>query len=309
MSLTAEPDTPPTAESLVLEPSDRKQAVLDLIRSARRELILSIFRCDDFKILDALAEAVHRGVRVRAILTQRAKNWDKRLQDLGVFLDSMGADVCRYAGSRTKYHAKYMVADRGPALVASLNFTRKCLEKSCDFILVSHDSEIAEGLVDLFETDCNNPDAGLPPRFPSGLIAGPEQARDRFLEMIESAGRSIRIIDHRVTDREVLAALRSKQAAGIVVQVLGQGGVAGLVSHGKMLLIDDTVAAIGSISLSRPSLNVRREVAAVVRDPANVAALKRFFEIRGTAGEAFGASEWSVPDQVVEEEDSQDDLD
>ena len=80
-------------ERLVLNPEERREAVLDVIRGARRELVLSLFRCDDFKILDGLAMAVQRKVRVRALLTPTAKNWDKRLQDLGVFLESMGAEV------------------------------------------------------------------------------------------------------------------------------------------------------------------------------------------------------------------------
>ena len=121
------------------QPGERRDTVLDVIRGARHDLVLSLFRCDDFKVLDALASAVERKVRVRALLTPHAKNWDHRLQDLGVFLESMGAEVYRYAGTHSKYHAKYIVADSGPALVASLNFTRKCFQKTCDFILVTHD--------------------------------------------------------------------------------------------------------------------------------------------------------------------------
>ena len=142
MSSPLQPSAQPPAERLVLEPGERRDAVLDVIRGARRELVLSVFRCDDFKILDALADAVHRKVRVRALLTQRAKNWDKRLQDLEVFLDSMGAEVHRYAGAQTKYHAKYIVADDGPALIASLNFTRKCFDKTCDFLVVTHEPAV-----------------------------------------------------------------------------------------------------------------------------------------------------------------------
>src|SRR5436305_8660498 len=165
MSSCVQPSIPSPVERLVWEPSERREAVLDVIRGARRELVLSVFRCDDFKILDALGDAVHRKVRVRALLTPRAKNWDKRLKDLGVFLESMGAEVQRYAGAQTKYHAKYIVADDGPALIASLNLTRKCFEKTCDFIVITCEPETVAGLTQLFETDCRDPDAALPDGF------------------------------------------------------------------------------------------------------------------------------------------------
>src|ERR1051326_262308 len=125
--MSSHPQSAGTAERLVINKSQRRDAILELINSAEKELLLSVFRCDDFKILDALADAVHRGVRVRALFTPRAQAWTKRLKDLEMFLDSMGAEVHRYAGMRSKYHAKYIVADGERALIASLNFTYKCL--------------------------------------------------------------------------------------------------------------------------------------------------------------------------------------
>lgn len=286
------------------QPGERRDAVLDVIRQARRDLVLSVFRCDDFKILDALADAVNRKVRVRALLTQHAKNWDKRLQDLEVFLDSMGAEVHRYAGAQAKYHAKYIVADDGPALIASLNFTRKCFDKTCDFLVVTHEPAVTSGLRALFDMDCESPDSGVPPNLADDLVVGPELARARFQEILSGATRTIRIIDHRLTDPGFVALLRERQAAGVSVQVLGLGAVAGLVSHGKMMLVDDTTAVIGSISLSPPALNSRREVAAVIRIPANAEELARFFETHGTAGSV--PNEWSVPDQLTDDDDADD---
>ena len=169
------PQTPSSAERLVIDPAERRSAVLEVIRGARRELVLSVFRCDDFKILDALGDAVQRRVRVRALLTPRAKNWDRRLQDLGVFLESMGAEVHRYAGARTKYHAKYLVADDALALIASLNFARKCFDRTCDFLLITTEPAIVAGLKSLFEMDCQAPDSGLP-NLSDALIIGPEPA-------------------------------------------------------------------------------------------------------------------------------------
>jgi phosphatidylserine/phosphatidylglycerophosphate/cardiolipin synthase-like enzyme len=297
MASSFQSEVPGRSERLVLDPAYRREAVLDVIRGARRELVLSVFRCDDFKVLDELASAVQRKVRVRALLTPHAKNWDRRLQDLGVFLESMGAEVHRYAGSHSKYHAKYIVADAGPALVASLNFTRKCFQQTCDFILITHDPKIVSDLVRLFEQDCHSPDSPLPAGFSDSLIVGPDTARTGFLKMLGAARRTIRIIDHRVNDPAVVALLRDRQAAGVSVQVLGLGAISGQLSHGKMLLIDEDVAAIGSISLFPSALNERREVAVLVRESSNVDKLRSFFEMARREG-LGGVSEWSVAERL-----------
>jgi cardiolipin synthase len=303
MTSAVQPHTPDPIEKLVLEPIDRRSAILDVIRGARQELVLSVFRCDDFKILDALADAVQRKVRVRALLTQRAKNWDKRLQALGVFLESMGAEVHRYSGARTKYHAKYVVADDRVALIASLNFTRKCFERTCDFLLTTGEPSIVVGLRALFELDCHAPDSGIPDDLSRSLVVGPEHARSTFRELLAGAQRTIRIIDHRLSDPEFVVLLRERQVAGVSVQVLGLGAVAGLTSHGKLMLVDDILAVIGSISLSPPALNVRREVAAIIRDPANVATLVQFFEKNATSGIVL--NEWSVPERLPEDDEDE----
>jgi phosphatidylserine/phosphatidylglycerophosphate/cardiolipin synthase-like enzyme len=109
-----------------------------------------------------------------------------------------------------------------------------------------------------------------------------------------------------VSDPQVVAVLRNCQAAGVSVQVLGQGAVAGLLSHGKMMLVDDEAAAIGSISLSPPSLNIRREVAVMIRDPGNRAELKQFFDKRARPDEGTVPAEWSVPDSADTFDDDDD---
>src|SRR5207247_10448424 len=119
------------------------------------------FRCDDFTILDEVAAAVQRGVQVRILITQRARGWKKKLQELTLLLRSLGADVRPYESSVMKYHAKYIVADDGPALVTSLNFTRKCFESTRDFLVFSDDHEVVTGLKMLLETACDTPTAPL----------------------------------------------------------------------------------------------------------------------------------------------------
>ncbi len=70
----------PSGEWTVLAPGERREAVLRVIRSAKDRLILSLFRCDDFKVLDELGEVRRRKVRVEVLLTSRAKGGKKRHQ-------------------------------------------------------------------------------------------------------------------------------------------------------------------------------------------------------------------------------------
>lgn len=270
---------PVRPDLLILSPAERRDTLLHVIRGARKRLVLSLFRCDDEKVMEELSEALERNVKVEALITRRAKGWDKKLKDLQNSLEDLGAVVRRYEGngSKTKYHAKYLVADEGPALVGSLNFTSKCFRATCDFLLVTYDPGVVGGLQRLFEADCRAPGNGLPRGLSNRLIIGPEQARARYTLLLENAKRSIRIIDHRVMDPAMVALLRAKREAGVTVEILGRGEIPGLRSHGKMLLVDDEVAVLGSISLSPPSLNERREVAILVTEPGSVARLDDFF--------------------------------
>lgn len=265
-------------ERVISAPEERRQAVLDVIRSAQERLQLSLFRCDDQAVLDALAEAVQRGVMVRALLTGRAKRSKKQLKRLYKFLQECGVDVRRYADPVVRYHAKYVVADDGPGLVASLNFTRKCFEDTCDFLLVSHDTELVTALTRLFDADWCTVTGGLPDLPGDRLIVGPEQARRRFEALLRQATHRIRLIDPKINDPAMLTLLKAREADGIDVDVRAQDGLGSLVPHGKLLLIDDSAAVLGSISLSTLALEFRRELAVVIREKASLRALDNFWE-------------------------------
>jgi hypothetical protein len=105
MSPGRRPNAGSAKERLVLDPVERKAALLGVIGAAKRRLILSLFRCDDFSVLDALAAALERGCEVEAVLTKRAKGGKKRLKKLWGALEEMGAVVTRYADPVVKYHA------------------------------------------------------------------------------------------------------------------------------------------------------------------------------------------------------------
>jgi cardiolipin synthase A/B len=269
---------PAAAERLILAPAERKAAILKVIGAARRRLVLSLFRCDDYSIVDALAAALERGCQVEAILTKRAKGGKKRLKKLWGALEEMGAVVTRYADPVVKYHAKYLVADGTTAIITTLNPTRKCFTRTWDAVLITRDPSVVKGLQTLFRADA----AGkpLPSRRPISrrLIVGPERSRAEIRGLIAGARSSIEILDHKLSDPDVVALLRERRDEGIAVTVLGKHPAGGFTPHGKMMVIDKARAVLGSTALSTLSLDFRREVSIVIHDPRLVKQLDTSYQ-------------------------------
>jgi phosphatidylserine/phosphatidylglycerophosphate/cardiolipin synthase-like enzyme len=275
----------PEPDQVILAIRQRRETVLQVIRSARERLLISVFRCTDVTVLDAIGEALNRKVDVRFLMTPRARGWEKRLKALSSYLESMGAKVHPYSDPVVKYHAKYLLADDGPALITSLNLTAKCFGATCDFILLTHDPGVVAGLRELFDVDWLAPHSTLSSQLSPRLIVGPERARVQFTALLESARRSIHIIDHKLDDPAIRALLKSKKAQGLDVQVLGEGNLGGLLAHGKLMIIDGRIAAIGSMAQTALSLDFRREIAVTVEEPKCVRKLKNFYRLLASGRE------------------------
>ena len=262
---------------IVTSVDDRRETILSVIRGARREISLSLFRCNDEAIFGALADATARGVAVNALITSRAKGGQKKLQKLWEALQATGASIASHTDPVVKYHAKYLIADDGPAVVGSCNFTRKCFTKTWDAIVVTHDPTVVEGLRELMRADREGrraPDTVTPQ-----LVIGPERARRQLTRLIEGATERIRIVDPKLSDPDLLALLNARRAAGLAVDVFGSKRTGELKSHGKIMLVDNRIAVVGSLALAALSLDFRREVAIIVEEPDAVAEVQRLFEL------------------------------
>lgn len=271
-------------ERLVIAPRLRRRTILAAVRSAQTHLGLSIFRCDDAAVLNALAAAVRRGVHVQVLMTARARAAGPHLDALHAWLAGQGIDVRRYDGGM-KYHAKFLVADGRLALVTTLNYTERCLAHTCDFTLVSRDAAVVSALTELFAADWTQRPAAFTPVQRDRLIVGPDHGpRERFAALVGEARRRLRILDAKLSDPQIVARLGDRQRAGITIETASRRDVRPLRRHGKLLVVDDAVAVIGSLSLSARALDRRRELAVVIRDPRLVAELNAFWQTHAARG-------------------------
>jgi cardiolipin synthase len=265
----------PSADRLVVDPADRRRELVDVIRGARREITLSLFRCNDEAIFAELAAATARGVAVDVLVTSRSKGGKKRRETLWSALERTGATVHAYNDHVVKYHAKYLVADDGPAVVASLNFTRKCFKKTWDALVVTHDPAVVSGLKALMAADCSG--SPMPADLSPRLIVGPERARVQLTTLIKQARLRIQLIDAKVSDPDLVALLKTRRAEGIAVDLYGAKRLGELKSHGKIMLVDDSTLVVGSLALAALSLDFRREVAIIVTDEPAIEEARQLF--------------------------------
>jgi len=262
-------------DRLVTSVDERRAALIDVIRGAKTQITLSLFRCNDDEILDELAAAAARGVAVDVLVTSRAKGGRKRIRKLWRALADTGATLHAYTDPVVKYHAKYLVADEGPAVVTSLNLTRKCFRKTCDALVITSDPGVVADLRRLWAADRDR--QPLPDALDDRLIVGPERARRQFTSLIGRARASIRLIDAKLSDPDLVSLLNARRAEGLTVEIFSGKRVGGLKSHGKVMLIDDETAVVGSLALAALSLDFRREVAIVVHDQQAVAQAVELF--------------------------------
>jgi phosphatidylserine/phosphatidylglycerophosphate/cardiolipin synthase-like enzyme len=264
-------------DRIAITPEERRSAILEVIGSARSRLLLSLFRCDDFDILDALADALGRSVHVEVLMTERAKGGRKGRNQLEAVLSDAGATLHRYGDAVVKYHAKYIVAD-DRALVASGNWTRKCLERTCDFALLTSDCGVVRALAAVFAIDCAD-DALESDLLHERLIIGPENARQRLTALLAGARRSIEIIDPKLTDPAMRELLAQQRKAGVRVTCHEGDRVGSLVAHGKLMVIDGRTAVVGSLSLCAMHLAFRRELALTTTDGGAIESIENFLDV------------------------------
>ena len=72
-----------TPDRLIVNLDERRAALIDVIRGARRQITLSLFRCNDDAIFAELAAATARGVAVDVLVTSRVKGGKKSSASCG----------------------------------------------------------------------------------------------------------------------------------------------------------------------------------------------------------------------------------
>ena len=257
--------------------------IVTAIRSARKKIDIFIFRSDRDEIEQALAQAVQRGVTVRALIAHTNRGGAARLRKLEQRLLASGVLVSRTSDDLARYHAKYMIADSVLHLFG-FNFTKLDIDKSRSFAIATRDGRAVQEAARLFESDVLRQ-----PYTPgaSNLVISPDNARETLAAFIRGARHELAIYDAKVTDPAMIKLLKERAARGVAVRVLGgvkgkEGGIdtrpPGLRMHVRAIVRDGTRAFVGSQSLRKEELDERREVGLIITNPTVARKILQVFE-------------------------------
>jgi cardiolipin synthase len=271
---------------LIVQPDAGIAPVVGAIKNAKKSIDVLIFRLDRFEIAHALAAAVARGVRVRALTAHTNRGGTKSLRKLELALLEAGVTVSRSAADLVRYHGKMMVVDGKVLHVYGFNFTSLDIAKSRSFGVISKNKKLLAEAGKLFCADFDR----LP--YSSGyerFVVSPDNARERLARFIAGARKQLLIYDPQATDDAMLRLITERAKAGVDVRIIGRleskwsdqiksERYPGRRLHVRAIIRDGKRAFIGSQSLRRLELEKRREIGVIVTDQAVVRQVHDVFE-------------------------------
>jgi cardiolipin synthase A/B len=291
----------------LVQPGDSIQPLLQAISAAKKSIEIVVFRFDRREIERALAAAVTRGVRVRALIAYTNRGGEKSLRDLEMRLLAAGVTVARTDNDLVRYHGKLMIVDHRQLFLLAFNFTYLDIEHSRSFGVITTNRRHVQEAVKLFEADTQRQ-----PYTPGSatFIVSPLNARKQLSAFVKGAKKELLIYDPEVADRDIIRLLEERAAAGVSVKIIGRltSDKASLKTrrmtqmrlHTRSMVRDGREAFIGSQSLRPLELDARREVGIIFRDPKTVRCMADTFQSDWASAESPAAGP-SVPDEPVRE--------
>lgn len=269
---------------LIIQPGAGILPVVQCIRGAKRSVDICIFRFDQVEVEKALAAAVTRGVRVRALIAHTNRGGEARLRKLEQRLLSGGVTVSRTADDLLRYHGKYLICDDTLHLLG-FNFTKLDVDKSRSFAVATKDRRSVQEAIKLFNADVSR-QTYVPTR--SNLVVSPETSRAMLSAFIKGARKELAIYDIKIQDPTMIKLLKERTAKGVRVRVIGcvkgpDGDIdarllKSMRQHVRAIIRDGTRAFVGSQSLRKDELERRREVGLLISNTAVTRKLMQVFE-------------------------------
>jgi len=282
---------------LLAMPDAGSAPLLQAIDGARESIRLKIYLITQNAIVDALGQAVQRGVDVRVIIEEEPYGGGESNALAKQALEAAGVDVRARPGAFVYSHEKSLVVDDRRAIIMTHNLTNSSFNRNREYMAIVEDPAVVAEVARVFDADWERVEPDLSR---SLLVWSPVNSRPRLEALVESAQVSLDVEHTSLLDEHILGLLADAAQRGVRVRVttpaildpsewewepvskLAAAGVAirfldDPYVHAKAIVVDGQVAMIGSQNLTANSLENNRELGIVFDDPAAVNRLARVF--------------------------------
>ena len=286
-----------------VEPEAGDGFLIDAINNAQKSVYLEIYLLTDRKIIAALEDAAHRHLDVRVMI-------ETHPYGSGSASPSATLDKLQAAGVKTEAtnpnfaltHEKGMVIDDKTVYIMTSNFTLSALggsgaTKNREYDIVDKNQQDVQAVIDIFNADWSRSSAQY--NAPN-LVVSPDNSRNDFQSLINSAQKTLIIEAEEMQDREIEQGLINAAKRGVQVQVILPQGSAGdgnsqgidtikqggvqvkedsqFYMHAKIIVVDGQKAFVGSENISTASLDRNRELGVLIADSNVIHTLQQTFQ-------------------------------
>ena len=289
------------SRSAIVLPDAGVAPIVALLQSAQASLRLKMVELDAPELIDALAAAARRGVRIRALFNKPGRGGVSGNAAARAALAAAGAEVADAPHKLSLVHEKSLVVDDERALVMSGDWSTTGLAEARDYALLSTHRHEVDEIAACFDADWAH--QGFKPHGHGRLrlMWGPLNARQRAADFIDAARHTLLVQNARYQDPVIIERLVRARRRGVVLQLMAHavhrmeakeiasdvGGLRMLDDlgvqvrrlkllrlHGNLLLADGARALLGSLNFSPASLDRRRELAIETDDAAAIKVLQ-----------------------------------
>ncbi len=280
-------------------PETGANIILKAIENAKKSVRLKMYLFTRDDVRDALIAASKRGVDVRVLM--ELNPYGQGATNVDIYNAMKGTPVkFRWASYDFRFtHEKSLTIDDQIAFIMTHNITSSSFNSNREFgVLDSRIEDVAE-IIKVFEADWEKVQPDLKN---ARLVWSPVNARQKWIELIDSATVSIDLEQNEWYAPEIVARVVAAAKRGVTVRgiftprdpitaddgepnrelVRQAGGQVKYVDdpyiHAKMFLIDGQRAFVGSENVSDNSLNNNRELGIIFDQPDAIAVLRQTFE-------------------------------
>jgi cardiolipin synthase A/B len=277
--------SPALAATLIIEPEMGREPIVNEINKAKQSVNLVMYNLTDKTMLNALLQQQAAGRTVQVILEKTPfRTTDINKKTISKLKRANIAWLGKVPDMRF-IHQKTLLIDNREAMVMTFNFTHSTFKKQRNFAIILDNPVEVNDIKQHFNADWNGTRFYTPT---PDLIWSPDNSRRKIIELINNAKQELHIYAQSISDKQIISALEKAATRGVKITVLTSSklSIAGVTVihsnhyyiHAKVFIIDNQTGVIGSINLTKTSLDQNRELSVITHDPAIIGQLQTTFK-------------------------------